>query len=191
MYKTASCTQVLSKFRRKGATLADLKTRIEGYRRSRVRAGGEHGLLGGAISVKSQLTWVSKPSMHFMNALVSRVQSSSVIFASIWQSKHVHKEPCPQSFSSDGHVTLESLHQCCLYRCDACILLLTCKGGFAQMVDGQDVKGMDLPALVERIPHENRRCILYRLVDKPGAASGQHKVCCLSNTHSLISLVMH
>ncbi|DBA75433.1 TPA: PHD and RING finger domain-containing protein 1 [Trebouxia sp. C0004] len=104
---------VLSKFRRKGATFADLNTRIEGYRRSCVRAGGEHGLLGGAISVKSQLTW---------------------------------------------------------------------------MVDGQDVKGMDLPALVERIPHENRRCILYRLVDKPGAASGQQSmeqgVKCMAATDS-------
>ena len=64
MYKTALCTQVLSKFRRKGATFADLNTRMDGYRRSCVRAGGEHGLRGEAISVKSQLTWVSKPSMH-------------------------------------------------------------------------------------------------------------------------------
>lgn len=59
------------------------------------------------------------------------------------------------------------------------------------MADGQDVKGMDLPALVERIPHENRRCILYRLVDKPGAASGQQTVCFVYNTHSLNSLLMH
>lgn len=78
VYKTALCTQALSKFRRKGATFADLNTRIEGYRRSRVRAGGGHELLGGAISVKSQLTWVSKPSMYFMNALIGRIQSSFV-----------------------------------------------------------------------------------------------------------------
>lgn len=101
------------------------------------------------------------------------------------------KEPCSQSFFFDGHVTLACTHHCCLYRCGACILLLTCKADLAQMVDGQDVKGMDLPALVERIPHENRRCILYRLVDKPGAASGQQTVCCLYNTSSLHSPLRH
>jgi len=91
VYNTALCTQVLSKFRRKGATFADLNTRIEGYRRSRVRAGGEHGLLGGAISVKSQLTWVSKPSMHFMNALIGRVQSS---FVQTYLVAHLAKQTC-------------------------------------------------------------------------------------------------
>ena len=77
--------QVLNKFGKMGATFAELKEKLGKYRRkvrrSRKRDSGEYGLLGDAISERSQLEWVSTvhSSILFKWCIMARMVHRSVL----------------------------------------------------------------------------------------------------------------